>query len=612
MRFRNKIFILIAVIPSLFALLLYLGGLIGQIITNYTAWLREGGMTGYKQIATLHWDLRTCFRQALTPSGLCGILLCAAIFSVGYIYLKICRRFDKGEKDPRGFTVSRFGTYGTASWMDEKELKRVLELAPINTAEGTILGEYRGKAVCMPKDTELNRHIVIFGASGTGKSRAVIRNALFQALRRGESVIVTDSKAELYADTAELYRQNGYDVKVLDLISPDHSDTWNCMSGLNSDTLMAQVLADVIIGNTSSNRGDRFWDNGEGNLLKALILYVDTDKSLRPEQKNLASVYRLLTQNNERQLTAIFEKLPISHPAKAPYNLFSQAGDTVRSGIILGLGTRLQVLQNEAVGRITGNSDIELTAPGRKRCAYYIILSDQDATMAFLSSLFFSCLFIRLIRFADTCKEGRCPVPVNLILDEFNNVGRIGGASDGSDFARTLSVIRSRGIRVMLAVQSMGQLQNRYPNNLWAEITGNCDIQLMLGCTDDVGAEYFSMRSGDMSIEVDSTMTERKTLALIQFVPHYRSSKGQGRRRVLTPDEILRMPRDEMLCVIRGCNILKLKKLDYTKHPMSREIRKISVFDYAPHPIKTPESKPFEEDDAFDTLYRMAKPPDKF
>ena len=79
-----------------------------------------------------------------------------------------------------------------------------------------------------------------------------------------------------------------------------------------------------------------------------------------------------------------------------------------------------------------------------------------------------------------------------------------------------------------------------------------------------------------------------------------------------TPDEILRMPRDEMLCVIRGCNILKLKKLDYTKHPMSREIRKISVFDYAPHPIKTPESKPFEKDDAFDTLYRMAKPPDKF
>ena len=100
--------------------------------------------------------------------------------------------------------------------------------------------------------------------------------------------------------------------------------------------------------------------------------------------------------------------------------------------------------------------------------------------MAFLSSLFFSFLFIKLTRFADSCPGGHCPIPVNLILDEFNNIGRIGGAPDGSDFARSLSVIRSRDIRVMLAVQSLGQLQNRYPNNLWAEIIGNCDIQLML------------------------------------------------------------------------------------------------------------------------------------
>ena len=116
--------------------------------------------------------------------------------------------------------------------------------------------------------------------------------------------------------------------------------------------------------------------------------------------------------------------------------------------------------------------------------------------MAFLSSLFFSFLFIKLTRFADSIPEMRCPVPVNLILDEFNNIGKLGGAADGSDFARTLSVVRSRAIYVTLAVQSLGQLQNRYPNNLWAEIVGNCDLQVMLGCTDDLTAEYFSSRSG--------------------------------------------------------------------------------------------------------------------
>ena len=73
-------------------------------------------------------------------------------------------------------------------------MKEVLEISRSPMPKGTILGEYKGKTVCMPEDTRLNRHIAVFGASGTVKSRAIIRNALFQALRRGESVIVTDSK----------------------------------------------------------------------------------------------------------------------------------------------------------------------------------------------------------------------------------------------------------------------------------------------------------------------------------------------------------------------------------------------------------------------------------
>lgn len=203
-------------------------------------------------------------------------------------------------------------------------------------------------------------------------------------------------------------------------------------------------------------------------------------------------------------------------------------------------------------------------------------------TMAFLSSLFFSLMFIKLTRYADARPGGHCDIPVSLVLDEFNNIGRIGGAADGSDFARSLSVIRSRDIRVMMAVQSLGQLQNRYGNNLWAEIIGNCDIQLMLGCTDDVTAEYFSGRSGEMSIEVSSTMTTRQTIALAQVIPQYRQTQGQGRRKLLTPDEVLRLPNTELLCIIRGCNILKLNKLDYTKHPMAQEMTGTSIMDYQP------------------------------
>ena len=98
---------------------------------------------------------------------------------------------------------------------------------------------------------------------------------------------------------------------------------------------MAQTLTNVIIGNTSSGKGDHFWDNGEGNLLKALVLYVDLDKTRTEQEKNLPAVYQLLTRHTERQLTALFEKLPMDHPARAPFNLFAQSSDTVKSGIIL-------------------------------------------------------------------------------------------------------------------------------------------------------------------------------------------------------------------------------------------------------------------------------------
>ena len=207
-------------------------------------------------------------------------------------------------------------------------------------------------------------------------------------------------------------------------------------------------------------------------------------------------------------------------------------------------------------------------------------------------------------------------MPVNLILDEFNNIGKLGGAEDGSDFTRFLSVCRSRDIRVMLAVQSLGQLQNRYPNNLWAEIIGNMDIQLMLGCTDEVSAKYFSNRCGEMSIEVNTTMTMRRTITIAQIIPQYRNVEGTGRRKLLTPDEVLRIPNEQLLCIVRGCNVLMLDKLDYTKHPYSKMIREVSVYDYTPQITEKPisiETPVNEEIPKKKTrIYGSAAPPTDF
>lgn len=560
------------------AILIYLGGLICQLHLNYVQWQADGGMRGNAMMAPLEPGILACWARGLSFAGLKYDLLVALTAAGIYVFLRLQDRFGSRDRDARNFSRSKRGTYGTAGWMDEKEVRTILEVASPSKARGIILGQNEhGSVICLPEDTRLNKHIAVFGASGTMKSRGVIRPALFQCIRRGESVVVSDPKSEMYADTVELFRKHGYTVRVYNLLKPELSDSWNCMFDLGGDTLMAQVLTDVIISNTrGGEKGDHFWDNGESNLLKSLILYVDLDASRTPEERNLPAVYQMLTQNSEKQLTALFDRLPMSHPAKAPYSLFSQGSDTVRAGIILGLGTRLQVLQSEAVRQITRRSDIDLTEPGKTKCVYYIILDDQNSSLEFLSSLFFAFLFIKLVRYADSTPDQRCKIPVNIVLDEMNNIGII------PDFGRRLSTVRSRAIQILMACQSLPQLQNRYPNNLWAELVGNADTQLMLGCTDDVSAEYFSSRSGDMTVEVNSTMTTRQSIALAQVIPQYRYTEGLGRRRLLTPDEVLRLPNNELLVIIRGQKVLRAKKFDYTGHPYAKECVKSSIQDYKP------------------------------
>ncbi len=235
---RRKAGMVISVILGLCGLL-YLGGILGQVIANYQAWLGGDGIVGEEVMRPPDWNILVCFHHAFTVNGLKGMLTAILIGVAVVLYIRFHDKFDGSEYDPGGFKKSKTGTYGTATWMSEKELKEIMEVTTPAKAEGVILGEYEGKAVCMPKDTRLNRHIAVFGASGTMKSRAVIRNALFQALKRGESVVITDPKAGLYNDTSEMYRNAGYEVRVFNLVNPKHGDSWNCMSDLQGNTSYA-------------------------------------------------------------------------------------------------------------------------------------------------------------------------------------------------------------------------------------------------------------------------------------------------------------------------------------------------------------------------------------
>lgn len=568
----------------LFALL-YGGGYLAQFIRNYTEWQNAGGFMGDGTSPPMpSFAIGECFSSMFTfPYGIIGIALCIGVLGLLIFMVMKMGWGDKGEYDrSRNLIYSTKGTYGTAGFMPKKEVTEVLDLvSDVRKHSGTILGKLDGKTVCVPKETRLNANVAVYGASGSMKTRAYCVNRIMQSVARGESLVITDPKSELYEKTSEYLRSKGYEVKVFNLVTPEASDSWNCLCEIEGEELMAQLFCDVIIKNTGSERGDHFWDSAEMNLLKALVLYVE--QGYPADRKNIGEVYKLLTLCSENKLNDLFENIPSTHPAKAPYAIFKQASETVRSGVIIGLGSRLQVFQNSQIRSITAYDEIDLELPGKKPCAYFCITSDQDSTFDFLSSLFLSFVFIKLVRYADkNCPDGKLPVPVHVLGEELTACGVI------PDLSRKISVIRSRNISMSCIFQNLAGLQNRYPYNQWQEILGNSDIQLFLGCVDELTAKYISDRSGEVSIAVTSKAKQLGTWRVSDYTPEYRETSGVGKRKLLTMDEVLRLPINKALVIIRGRKVLQVDKFDYTSHPEAGNLIPCKASEHIPEWTKTP------------------------
>lgn len=578
---RKQLIKSLIAVPFAVVALLYGGGYIGQFMYNYDVWQQSGGSI-YAGTSPEFPDssFLSCILSAFRfPYGLYGIGICIGVLALLIVMVMRMGYSDTGEYDrERNLTYSNKGTYGTAGFMSRKEMKGVLDLvSDVRKHHGIILGELDGQAVCLPEQTRFNGNLAVYGASGSKKTRAFCVNMILQAASRTPktSLIISDPKSELYEKTSEYLRSKGYVVRKFDLVTPSSSDSWNCLSEINGQELMAQLFCDVIIKNTGSERGDHFWDNAEMNLLKALVLYVE--QGYPKEKRNIGEVYKLLTMSSEKELNAIFDVLPVEHPAKAPYSIFKQSSENVRGGVIIGLGSRLQVFQNKDIQQITSHDEIDLELPGKQPCAYFCITSDQDSTFDFLSSLFLSFVFIKLVRYADQkCPGGALPNPVHVLGEELTACGTI------VDLSRKISVIRSRSISMSCVFQNLAALQNRYPYNQWQEILGNCDVHLFLGCTDPLTAEFISSRTGEASISVTSKAKQLGTWRISNYTPEYRETSGVGRRKLYTMDEVLRLDLDRALVILRGKNVLEVNKFDYSKHPEAKKLRASKASSHIP------------------------------
>lgn len=331
-------------------------------------------------------------------------------------------------------------------------------------------------------------HVLCVGATRSGKTRCLVVQSICTLGLAGESILVSDPKAELYHYTAEFLKKLGYRVLVLDFKNPVKSMRYNLLQPIinavnEGDTDRAEMLAWDLTNNlVGKAEGEKIWTNGECSIIAAAILCVVCDNKRRPDYQNLTNVYWFIAEmvkmiGNKMPLLEYVKKLPPYHPAKALLSISDVAPSRTRGSFYTSALTTLRLFTSKSIYSITNTNDFDLEDIGREKQALFIILPDEKTTFYPVASLIVSQLYEVLANLADN-RGGRLKQRVNFVLEEFGNFTTI------SDFTNKLTVGGGRGMRFSLYIQGFCQLMEKYDENIANTIKANCQTWAYLQAYD--------------------------------------------------------------------------------------------------------------------------------
>lgn len=327
------------------------------------------------------------------------------------------------------------------------------------------------------KDT----HTLIFGATGSKKTRLFCMPMINIFAKAGESFIVTDPKGELYERTSGLVKANGYKTVVLNFRDIGSGDMWNPLTlpyevyqsgDKETGMAMANDFISTIAEPQKQNTKDIFWPEMASSFLLANLLVLM--ESADPEEVNVASLARLCAADCEKNLVSLSKMMRDDSIAGMNYNgIFVGASDTKRSIYTVAYDmVRIFNVQKNLTRMLSGNS-IDLRTIGHEKTAVYLIVPDEKTTFHFLITSFIKQAYEVLIAEAQKCPDFKLPIRVNFVLDEFCNMPKI------PDMPAMISAARSRNMRYFLVAQSLHQLKGKYGEDA-DTIKGNCDNWIFL------------------------------------------------------------------------------------------------------------------------------------
>ena len=541
-----------------------------------------------------------------------GILGAVLVRLAVYVKSKNAKKYRKGIE------------YGSARWGTAADIAPYIDPVPDWNIPLT-----RTESLTMtsrPKDpkTARNKNILVIGGSGSGKTRFFVKPSIMQM---HSSYVITDPKGQLLKETGKMLLhgapkldENGkpvrdsrgkviyepYRIKVLNTINFSKSMKYNPLAYVRSEKDILK-LVNVIIANTKGDgekSSEDFWVKAERLLYCALIGYIWYEAE--PEERNFITLLYLLNACEAREddetykspVDILFDDLAKKQPehfAVKQYVKFKMAAGKTLKSILVSCGARLAPFDIKELRDIMTEDELELDTMGDRKTALFLIMSDTDTTFNFVIAMLQSQLFNLLCDKADDFYNGRLPVHVRCLLDEFANIGQI------PNFDKLIATIRSREISASIILQSQSQLKTIYKDAA-DTIVGNCDVTLFLGGKEKSTLKEISELLGKETIDSLSQSENRGAQT-----SHGLSYQKLG-KELMTQDEIAVMDGGKCILQLRGVRPFFSDKYDLTKHPRYKYLSdadKKNVFDVERYMKRRPAI--VKPDEPFDMYELSAK-----
>ena len=526
---NDTLFYLIGIIPVIWLALLLaqsLGGGLPELLRNLTAAL--------EQPTNIVW----------TDKSLPTILICLAAYGMAVLLYRTNQgRTRDGEE------------HGSAAWATPASVN-----AQFAQKDSIPLTQH----VRLGLDTHKHRrslNVLVIGGSGAAKTRSFV---LPNILTANTNYVITDPKSEVLLATGGYLKEQGYDVRVLNLVNLEQSDGYNPFRYLRDEKDVLKLVNNLIQSTTpkGSHESDPFWTKAETALLQAIILMLFQEA---PEyEQNFSMVMRVLEYAEVREedeghvspLDLLFESIERRKPdsvAVWQYKVFKLAAGKTAKSILVSTAVRLAPFNLPQIQALTEHDDMDLYTLGEKKVALYAVIPDNDNTFNFLVSLLYAQAFQALYYSADQIHHGPLPRHVRFVLDEF-------AAMPLPGFTRELATMRSRSISASVIIQNMAQIKELYKDS-WETIPGNCDTILYLGGNESSTHKYVSEMLGKATID---TKTHGQTKGKSGS---YSTNFQMSGRELLTPDEVRKLDNRYALLFIRGASPVMDEKYDLMHHP---------------------------------------------